>query len=123
VWWRRYRELRLRRKAWSDEAMELLEAASIMPEDVAGHLPKLLLAFAAEDCLQGTKEKILMFKEKNGPDTKVARSEVRKVVRILRDCRTLVLGSTKAGLISYSSCLIGQRSNTLCRLSLLLVSF
>lgn len=71
--------------------MELLEAASIMPEDVAGHLPKLLLAFAAGDCLQETKEKILMFKEKNGPDTKVARSEVREVVRILRDCRTLGL--------------------------------
>lgn len=82
VWWQIYRDFRLQ-PWWSDEATQLLQAASDrtatgMPQDVAEHLPKLLISFAAEAKLQAAK---ISFSSQF--------HESSYVVRILRDCKKL----------------------------------
>jgi len=85
AWWRTYRDLRLQ-KQWSDEASQLLEAAS-MPQDIAEHLPKLLLSFAAEEKLQAAKDFFKCLQEGIVFSGNSAQAETSHVLRILRDCK------------------------------------
>lgn len=88
VWWQTYRAFRLQHR-WSDEGRQLLEAASTrtatgMPQDVAEHLPKLLISFAAEAKLHAAK---LRFS--SGEIAWNSTVESPHVVRILRDCKIM----------------------------------
>ena len=90
AWWLRYKRFCLGTD-WSNEAAELLEAAWNMPEDVAKSLPRLVLAFAAEDFLEAAKEYFLLLRDSFGLNYVRTQTKCHYIVRILRDCRTLGL--------------------------------
>lgn len=88
IWWQKYRTFRLERH-WTSEATQLFKAASSgvatgMPPDVAEHLPKLLISFAAEDILQAAETRL------NGEGiNRHSVLESFNVVNILRDCKNM----------------------------------
>lgn len=88
-WWIRYKDFH-EDPCWSSTAPKLLKTASSMPDDVAGHLPKVLLEFTAEDILNFLELNLDLYEGRAG-DRHLYRECRSGFVEILRGCQKLDL--------------------------------
>jgi hypothetical protein len=86
LWWQRYRQFGLE-KFWPGASGLLHTGAATMPEAVAENLPKLLLAFAAQDTLKSAEDALMILMRQGDITSVLYRVQCHYIVRVLRDCR------------------------------------